>query len=62
MTNRKPKDLDKAWRMRQLTNKRELGRREIRNLFHIFCEGENTEPEYFKSFPINTETKITAIG
>lgn len=62
MTNRKPKDLDKAWRMRQLTNKRELGRREIRNLFHIFCEGENTEPEYFKSFPINTETKVTAIG
>lgn len=62
MTNRKPKDLDKAWKIRQKTNKRELGRREIRNLFHIYCEGENTEPEYFKSFPVNTETKITAIG
>ena len=62
MTNRKPKDLDKAWKIRQMTNKRELGRREIRNLFHIYCEGENTEPEYFKSFPINTETKVTAIG
>ncbi|HAQ19668.1 MAG TPA: hypothetical protein DCR40_10620 [Prolixibacteraceae bacterium] len=62
MTNRKPKDLDKAWKIRQMTNKRELGRREIRNLFYIFCEGENTEPEYFKCFPINTETKVTAIG
>lgn len=62
MTNRRPKDLGKAWKIRQMTNKRELGRREIRNLFHIFCEGESTEPEYFKSFPINTETKVTAIG
>ncbi|HNW52466.1 MAG TPA: RloB family protein, partial [Prolixibacteraceae bacterium] len=35
---------------------------EIRNLFHIYCEGENTEPEYFRSFKVNTETKVTAIG
>lgn len=62
MTNRKPKDLNKAWKQRLMTDKRELGNREIRNLFHIFCEGENTEPEYFKSFPVNTETKVTAIG
>jgi hypothetical protein len=56
------KDADKAWKIRQTTNKRQLGNREIRNLFHIYCEGENTEPEYFKSFPVNTETKIEAIG
>jgi hypothetical protein len=62
MTNRKTKDLDKAWKIRQMTYKRELGYREIRNLFHIYCEGENTEPEYFKSFPVNTETKVKAVG
>jgi hypothetical protein len=62
MTNRKPKDQDKAWNKREFTNKRELGYREIRNLFHIYCEGENTEPEYFRSFPVNTETKVTAMG
>jgi hypothetical protein len=62
MTNRKPKDQDKAWKKRKMINKRELGNLEIRNLFHIYCEGENTETEYFKSFPVNTETKVTAIG
>lgn len=62
MTNRKPKDQDKAWKKRIMINKRELRNLEIRNLFHIYCEGENTEPEYFKSFPVNTETKVTAIG
>jgi hypothetical protein len=62
MTNRKPKDQDKAWKKRKMINKRELGNMEIRNLFHIYCEGENTETEYFKGFPVNTETKVTAIG
>ncbi|MFA9391265.1 MAG: RloB family protein [Prolixibacteraceae bacterium] len=62
MTNRKAKDSDKPWKIRQMVNKRELHSREIRNLFHIYCEGENTEPEYFKGFPVNTETKVTAIG
>jgi len=62
MTNRKPKDKDKAWNKRKLINKRELGNLIIRNLFHIYCEGENTETEYFKSFLVNTETIITAIG
>ena len=62
MTNRKPKDQDKAWNRRKMINKRELGNLKIRNLFHIYCEGENTEIEYFKSFLVNTETKVTAIG
>ncbi len=62
MTNRKKKDQDKAWNKRTSTSKRELGNRDVRNLFHIYCEGENTEPEYFKSFEVNTETKVEAIG
>jgi len=62
MTNRKPKDLDKPWNKQGSTNKRELGSRELRPSFYIICEGKNTEPEYFKSFEVNTETMVEAIG
>ncbi len=58
----KPTDRKKAWAQRSQTTKRIIRERNIRNLFRIYCEGENTEPEYFKSFPINTETKVEAIG
>ena len=58
----KPTDKDKPWAKRQIPEKRELRAFEVKNLFRIFCEGENTEPEYFKSFPVNTETKVEAIG
>lgn len=58
----KPTDRKKAWAIRQETSKRPTRDLSIRNLFRIFCEGENTEPEYFKSFPVNTETKVDAIG
>ncbi len=58
----KKTDRKKAWAKRQLTTKRERRERKIRNLFRIYCEGENTEPEYFKSFPVNTETEVFAIG
>lgn len=58
----KPTDRKKAWAVRQNTEKRPTRDLSIRNLFRIYCEGENTEPEYFKSFPINTETKVEAIG
>ena len=34
----------------------------IKKIFLIYCEGENTEPEYFKSFPVTTETEVKAIG
>ena len=34
----------------------------IKNTFLIYCEGENTEPEYFKSFPVRTETDVKVIG
>lgn len=62
MTNRKPKDQNTPWAKRKMKNIRELKNFEIRNLFRIYCEGVNTEPEYFKSFPVTTETKIEAIG
>ena len=58
----KPTDRNKAWAVRQMPQGRELKSLEIRNLFRIYCEGENTEPEYFRSFPVNTETKVEAIG
>ncbi len=58
----KPTDRKKAWAIRKQTSKRPTRELSIRNLFRIFCEGENTEPEYFKSFPVNTETKVDAIG
>ncbi|WP_372776773.1 hypothetical protein [Mangrovibacterium sp.] len=58
----KPTDRKKAWAVRQMPQDRELKNLDIRNLFRIYCEGENTEPEYFKSFPVNTETKVEAIG
>ena len=55
-------DRNKPWAVRKVTDKRVLKDYNIRNLFRIYCEGENTEPEYFKSFPVTTETKIEAIG
>lgn len=62
MTYIKPTDRNKPWAIKKMTDKRVLKDFNIRNLFRIYCEGENTEPEYFKSFPVNTETKIEAIG
>ncbi len=58
----KPTDRKKPWAIRQQIEKRPVRDLSIRNLFRIYCEGENTEPEYFKSFPVNTETKVEAIG
>lgn len=58
----KKTDRKKAWAKRHLTTKRERRERKIHNLFRIYCEGENTEPEYFKSFPVNTETQVFALG
>lgn len=58
----KPTDRKKPWAVRQMAEKRVLKDLSIRNLFRIYCEGENTEPEYFRSFPVNTETKVEAIG
>lgn len=62
MGNRKEKDLNTPWKQRKMRSKRDIIKRDKRNLFRIYCEGENTEPDYFKSFPINTETEVIAIG
>jgi hypothetical protein len=58
----KPTDRNKPWAIKKMPYKRVLKDYNVRNLFRIYCEGENTEPEYFKSFPVNTETRIDAIG
>ncbi|MDZ7900921.1 MAG: RloB family protein [Arcicella sp.] len=57
----KPTDKDTDWGKRQ-----NAGRPErsivVKETFLIYCEGENTEPEYFKSFPVRTDTRVEAIG
>jgi hypothetical protein len=57
----KPKDKEAAW-----FKKRHFSRPErnisIKKTFLIYCEGVNTEPEYFKSFPVTTETDVKPIG
>lgn len=55
-------DENKAWNKRLHTSKRILGSRPIVNHFEIYCEGANTEPEYFKSFPVNPITRVVTEG
>ena len=57
----KKTDQTKPW-AKKISAKRTAKKREIKNIFTIYCEGENTEPGYFKSFPVNTETEVQAIG
>ena len=47
----KPTDKDKDWGKRQNAGRPERGIL-IKKTFSIYCEGKNTEPEYFKSFPV----------
>jgi RloB-like protein len=57
----KPTDKDKDWGKRQNAGRpeREIA---IKKTFMIYCEGKNTEPEYFESFPVRTDTRVEAIG
>lgn len=55
-------DQNKAWNKRLQSSKRTIGSRSIVNLFEIYCEGANTEPEYFKAFPVNPITRIVTEG
>ena len=41
---------------------RKVGNRETIPTFLIVCEGEKTEPNYFRSFPISTRPEITIVG
>lgn len=66
MARPKPKasDAGKAWnRKASRTNPYDPNRKEKRKSFLIFCEGENTEPLYFKSFPVsNASVEVLGMG
>ncbi|MEM0993249.1 MAG: RloB family protein, partial [Bacteroidota bacterium] len=50
-------DQNKAWNRRKTRmNPYLIAQREKSKTFLIICEGENTEPEYFKAFPVKTAT------
>jgi hypothetical protein len=57
----KDNDKGKPWFKRQnvVRSERNIA---IKRTFLIYCEGENTEPEYFDSFPVTTETEVKPIG
>lgn len=57
----KQTDKNKDWGKRQNAVRPERSI-EIKKTFLIYCEGVNTEPEYFKSFPVTTETDVKPIG
>lgn len=57
----KKTDRDTPWARKVLARNVTITR-QARDIFLIYCEGENTEPEYFRSFPVNTETLVEAIG
>ena len=62
MTGRiKKTDRDTPWARKVLARDISISW-QAKNIFLIFCEGENTEPEYFRSFPVNTETIVEAVG
>jgi hypothetical protein len=50
-------DQNKAWNKRKVkTQPYKVEIRDKGKAFLIICEGQNTEPEYFKSFPVVTAT------
>jgi len=57
----KKTDKEKPWAKKLEVKKRELKNIEIKSLFRIYCEGKNTEPIYFRSFPVNTETRVEEV-
>lgn len=54
--------MGKAWERKSKISLRNTQTRSIKNTFLIYCEGVVTEPEYFKSFPVNTETHVFSKG
>jgi len=57
----KKTDQVKAWDRKKMCRISAFGTREKASEFLLFCEGKNTEPLYFKSFPLSTAT-VKAIG
>lgn len=60
----KKTDKGKAWNRKRVSSKPyAIEQREKRKLFLIFCEGLNTEPYYFKAFPLaNATVKPIGLG
>jgi len=55
-------DENKAWNRKKINKSAyQVKSKEIKKSFLIICEGENTEPEYFKSFPVVTAS-VETIG
>ncbi len=53
----KKSDSSAPWAIKGFAHKKKRTlNKEIQISFRIYCEGVNTEPNYFKSFPLNTET------
>jgi hypothetical protein len=57
----KPSDAGKAWNKKQ-SSARPARNIAIRSTFLIYCEGINTEPEYFNSFPIIPEANAKGLS
>ena len=57
-------DIKKSWNKRNRKSKKyDKDSKKQDTYFLIICEGENTEPEYFKSFPVKSaEVKSYGIG
>jgi hypothetical protein len=49
-------------RTKQGFHRRQVGVREMRQRFLIVCEGERTEPNYFKAFPVPVDVHIHVHG
>lgn len=50
-------DRNKAWNRRKIKSQPyQVESKNPRKTFLIICEGKNTEPEYFKSFPLSNAT------
>jgi len=47
---------------RAIKRRRLVRTRELRPRFLIVCEGEKTEPNYFKSFRVNAVVEVKGVG
>jgi len=56
MKRTKITDIGKAWNRKPETKRLRVESIDKKKSFLIICEGENTEPEYFKSIPVGNAT------
>ena len=59
--SRKPKPSGRRLKNKGIS-KRSVGRRDLHPRFLIVCEGEKTEPNYFRRFPVSINVKVKGIG